>query len=141
MRSRFGGRRQSGGSLRAVLLPVCFFAAVVAFFLYMLNNVTGSMESEQLKAMEQAVRRTAVHCYAVEGQYPPSLTYLEEHYGLQVDKTRFVVHYQPVAANLMPNISVFSMKELEGPPAEDPDDPFRADGFEDMIALAQDGSP
>ena len=45
-------------------------------------------------------------CYAAEGFYPPNLDYLEEHYGVQIDKRHFVVHYTAIAENLMPDITV-----------------------------------
>lgn len=132
MRGRFGAR-SAGGSLRGIAPTAFFFVLVVAFFFWAVTGMTASVESEQLKAAQQAIRRTAVHCYAVEGQYPPSLEYMEEHYGLRVDRARFVVHYQPVAANLMPNIDVFPMSELDAPPDPDTPDPFAADGFGTVI--------
>lgn len=132
--SRRFGAKSGGGFLRGILPPVCFFAAVLIFFFYALGSMTKSVDQEQLRSTEEAIRRMAVHCYAVEGKYPSGLEYLETHYGLQVDKTRYVVHYQPVAANLMPNISVFSLKELskqENQAADETSsDPFAADGLD-----------
>ena len=45
-------------------------------------------------------------CYAAEGAYPPSLEYLKEHYGVQIDGERYTVHYMVIADNLMPDITV-----------------------------------
>ena len=45
-------------------------------------------------------------CYAAEGIYPPDISYLEEHYGIQIDKDRFAVYYDVFASNLMPDITV-----------------------------------
>ena len=56
--------------------------------------------------LEDAVRRAAVTCYACEGVYPPTLAYLEEHYGVQVDEDRYTVFYEAFAENLMPEITV-----------------------------------
>ena len=56
--------------------------------------------------LEEAVRRSAVACYAAEGAYPPDVEYLEEHYGLQVDRERYAVKYEVIASNLMPDITV-----------------------------------
>ena len=61
--------------------------------------------------LEQAVRRAAVQCYALEGSYPSDLTYLEQHYGLMLNHDRYVVHYQSLGSNLMPQIAVFSLEE------------------------------
>lgn len=45
-------------------------------------------------------------CYAAEGIYPPNLDYLREHYGIQIDETRYMVVYDVFASNLMPDITV-----------------------------------
>ena len=61
---------------------------------------------EGLAQAEQAIRRAAVECYALEGWYPDSLDYLCAHYGVRVDTSRYLVDYQFVASNLMPDITV-----------------------------------
>ena len=56
--------------------------------------------------LEEALRRTAVSCYACEGAYPPSVAYMQEHYGLQYDSAAYTVRYELFASNLMPDITV-----------------------------------
>ena len=56
--------------------------------------------------LEQVLHKTAAACYAAEGIYPPDLEYLEEHYGIQVDRDRYTVMYDVFASNLMPDITV-----------------------------------
>ena len=53
-----------------------------------------------------AVQRSALQCYAVEGAYPPDLQYLEDNYGLQVNKKDFYVTYEAFASNLPPTVRV-----------------------------------
>ena len=50
-----------------------------------------------------------MQCYAIEGRYPPSLEYMEEHYGLVYDKDIFFVDYQPIGSNLYPDVTVISI--------------------------------
>lgn len=88
------------------LLALALAAAVLACFLYALANLSRDQGTEGKAQLEAAVRRAAVACYAAEGVYPPDLNYLEEHYGLQVDETRYQVSYQIFASNLMPDITV-----------------------------------
>ena len=57
-------------------------------------------------ALEEAVRQTALACYAAEGVYPPDVAYMQEHYGLQYDESRYTVSYEIYASNLMPDITV-----------------------------------
>lgn len=68
------------------------------------------LEQEQLDngrvQLEEAIRRAAVACYAMEGIYPPNLEYMKEYYGIQVDEKRYTVVYNAFAENLMPDITV-----------------------------------
>ena len=80
--------------------------AVLVFFASALNSLDSGREAENLQQLEEALRRGCVACYASEGVYPPSLDYLEEHYGVQIDRGRYIVHYDIFAENLMPDIKV-----------------------------------
>ena len=105
------GKKRSPGVLWDFLLPVAFFVAILIIFSLGLENVSETVQEEQLKSTEQAIRRATVQCYAIEGHYPQSFSYLEEHYGLRVDSQRYLVHYQSVGSNLMPQIQVFSLEK------------------------------
>lgn len=87
--------------LLTALVLVWFFAALG-------NLAQGSGEEARLR-LEDALRRAAVACYAAEGVYPPDLDYLTAHYGVQADESRFAVHYEIFADNLMPNITVLEL--------------------------------
>ena len=63
-------------------------------------------DDEGKRQLEDAIRRSAVACYAAEGIYPPDLAYLEEHYGIQIDESRYTVYYDIFGSNLMPDITV-----------------------------------
>ena len=91
--------------LRGLLLPAAA-AAVLLLFAAALNSLNQDRSQEDLRQLEETLRRSCVACYAAEGAYPPSLAYLKDHYGLQVDETRYTVQYSAVAENLMPDITV-----------------------------------
>ena len=61
-------------------------------------------------AIRDAVQRSALQCYAVEGVYPPSLEYLQDNYGLQINTEDFYVTYDAFASNLPPAIRVTSRR-------------------------------
>lgn len=90
---------------RILVWSVILLTAFAAFF-YGLRNVTGKLSEQGKTKLEEAVRRGAVACYAAEGAYPPSIEYLEEHYGLTVDESRYIVHYEVFADNILPDITV-----------------------------------
>lgn len=93
------------GLLRGLLLPILALAVLLAFFTG-LANIRQSSDGEGKKQLEESIRRTAVACYAVEGIYPPSVEYMREHYGLQVDEDKYYIDYQIFASNLMPSFTV-----------------------------------
>ena len=94
-----------GSLLRGVLLPAAA-VAVLVFFAASLNSLDRGRDAENLQQLEQALRRGCVACYASEGVYPPTLEYLEERYGVQIDGERYTVYYNVFAENLMPDITV-----------------------------------
>lgn len=91
--------------LRGLLLPVAAAAALLCFAMAV-NNLDGGRAEEDRRQLEESLRRSCVACYAAEGVYPPTLSYLEEHYGLQIDEERYTVYYSAFAENLMPDITV-----------------------------------
>ena len=98
-------RRIHAGAV--LLVPAVLL--VLMMFMTALSNLESGRQSEGKQQLEDAVRRAAVACYAAEGIYPPDLEYLEEHYGIQVDRDRYTVMYDVFASNLMPDITVLEL--------------------------------
>lgn len=73
---------------------------------FCLDRLKEGQSAQGRQRLEDSVRRTAVTCYAAEGFYPPSVDYMEENWGLQYEKDRYVVRYEVFASNLMPQITV-----------------------------------
>jgi hypothetical protein len=46
----------------------------------------------------------------MEGAYPESLDYIKEHYGISWDESKYLVDYEVTGANLMPDVTIFSLK-------------------------------
>lgn len=94
-------------SLLLIVLPIC--AAVV---LVIASEKFGNrQENESLKQMEDTLKKTAMTCYATEGVYPPSLEYMKDHYGIQIDTNQYTVFYEVHGSNLMPRITVMEVEE------------------------------
>lgn len=103
------GRKTTLGFIRGLLLP-CIIAGVLLFFATALESLESGSSEESLHQLEAVLRKSCAACYAAEGAYPPDLKYLKEHYGVQVDETRYTVHYSVFAQNLMPDITVLENK-------------------------------
>ena len=89
----------------SLLLPLAALAAVLCL-LAAVSNLSAGSGDEGRQRLEDSLRRAAVTCYATEGIYPPTLDYLDEHYGIQIDAERYTVYYEVFAENLMPDITV-----------------------------------
>ena len=85
------------------ILVILFVAVLV---LVAVGNLEQGRQEADIRHLEQALQRTAVACYAVEGVYPPDVAYMRQHYGLTYDESRYIVHYDPVTSNFMPKITV-----------------------------------
>ena len=103
----FAVQKQKHLTIKEIALPVISFLVVLCVVWIALGNVSQGTNEQMLEAVRRAVTRTAVQCYALEGEYPVSLDYLEKNYGLHIDRSQYVVHYQSIGGNLMPQIAVF----------------------------------
>lgn len=87
-------------------LGILAFIAAVLLFVLAFSRLTSRNSAREEALVEDAIRRAAVTCYAVEGRYPESLDYLLENYGVVVDRSRYAVRYEAFAVNFMPSILV-----------------------------------
>lgn len=111
--NRFTKKKNSFPMLRQAASAVFIFLCSVFLLLFAVSSLRGSADSSQMESLRQAILRSAVHCYAMEGAYPESLDYIREHYGVDWDKTKYVVDYEITGVNLMPDVSVFKIGSRE----------------------------
>ena len=90
------------------VLALAVILTVVCVCRYAFPVSGRDMDEESTRAVKAAVERCALQCYVVEGVYPPELSYMEEHYGLQVNHDDYYVTYEVFASNLPPEVAVVS---------------------------------
>ena len=103
-------KKGAGDILRSALVPIVFTFAIMGMILFGLQQTEEASRAEGLRILEDSIRRAVIIAYAVEGRYPESVAYIEEHYGIIIDRARFVVHYDVFATNIMPNIRVIDVR-------------------------------
>ncbi len=93
-----------------LIVTTALFAAVILSMSILvfrgLDSFGTDSSDQRIGALREAVVRSAAECYALEGSYPQGVEYLERHYGLQVDRKNFIVHYVYNGANIAPDIMV-----------------------------------
>lgn len=105
-------QKKKGLSIGRLALPFSSVLFLLVFLLFYrgVDSVSRTSSEQQMESLKQAIQRSAVHCYAVEGAYPESLDYLKEHYGITYDPEKYIVDYEIIGSNLMPDVKVFARK-------------------------------
>ncbi len=98
-------KREGAGLIRAAI-PLLLTAVVIYGAIAAASGAERQAMEQARKMTYESIRRAAVQCYALEGVYPVSIDYLTERYGIRPDRNRFIIHYQFIGDNLLPDISV-----------------------------------
>jgi len=93
----------------SAMAPIVFTIIIIAMVIVGLRQADEANRAEGLRLLEEAIIRAAVHSYAVEGRFPESLSAISDKYGIFIDTTRFVVHYDVLGTNILPDIRVFEL--------------------------------
>jgi len=89
-----------------LMAAVAVFATVLSIFITAVTKTQQGPQEQELALAERAVNRAVVSCYAMEGFYPPSIEYLVENYGLDIDFDKYYVHHEAFASNVYPTVWV-----------------------------------
>lgn len=85
------------------------FAAVVFLFISGVTDVSKTSDEQSMQQLQQSIEAAAKNCYAVEGFYPAGVSYLEEHYGIDIDDSKYVVLYELLGSNIAPYVKVIKV--------------------------------
>lgn len=96
-----------------ILINVMIFAGMLLLFVYGFQRTDTTMDEEDLNRVKQAVQKAALECYSIEGFYPEDVEYLEQHYGLYLQKDLYTIRYGYIGSNIMPDTNVFALREGE----------------------------
>lgn len=92
--------------LKPTAFTVIAFAVFIAIFAIAIKTVRTGNTQRQDDILRSALERDIMHCYALEGYYPPSLQYIEDNYGLVYDKSAYIIDYRPIGGNIYPNLTI-----------------------------------
>ena len=89
------------------IISVLILIMPIVYFYMAVDNAHKKSDEEGHRILSDAIIRSAVQCYAIEGFYPPDIEYLENNYGLLVDHDKYFVSYRVFASNIIPEVDVF----------------------------------
>jgi hypothetical protein len=96
--------------LNPALTGILIIFIIIA--IYVLSSFSGidrfweKSTETRAQAVEKIIEKAAIQCYALEGSYPISLDYLEDHYGLLINNKKYIYHYEFMASNIIPVVKV-----------------------------------
>ncbi|SEU12853.1 hypothetical protein [Enterocloster lavalensis] len=105
--------RRRKSQTKGYLLSAAALLLLVGVFAVGALSFAGKAGQKGEESLHRAVTRASVQCYAIEGRYPPSVEYLEENYGVRIDRDRYNVFYNGFASNVMPEIVINPIEEEE----------------------------
>lgn len=102
-------KRNTLALIRSGIASVFLTLVIIVMVVFGLRQTEQTSKAEGLRLLKESLMRASIKCYAVEGSYPESVAYIEEHYGVVIDRTRYTVHYEIFASNLLPDITVIEL--------------------------------
>ena len=112
MKQRFLSNK-TGSNNRNFIVSIIVFFIIFGCFSFGISTFSDKASEQEKQTLETAVNRGIAHCYAIEGAYPESLRYLEEHYGLIYDEDRFFIDYQILGSNIMPDVTIIDKEDRQ----------------------------
>ena len=103
--------RRRKSQTKGYLLSAAALLLLVGVFAVGALSFAGKAGQKGEESLRRAVTRASVQCYAIEGRYPPSVEYLEENYGVQINRKKYNMFYDGFASNVMPEINIIPIEE------------------------------
>ena len=98
----------------AMLVSLAVITVVMIMAFAAIRGYGSHYDETRLKEVRDTVLSAVSQCYALEGAYPPDLGYLEENYGLILDRSRYIYHYEIFASNIFPDVKVLPLRRTGG---------------------------
>jgi hypothetical protein len=95
----------------SVLITVFVIAVAAVIVFAAIGDYKDSFDEKKAEEIRDTVLSYVAECYALEGKYPTDLEYLEDNYGLMLDRDKYVYHYLIFASNFLPDVKVIPMNQ------------------------------
>ena len=97
---------KKSGKIKKRIIAAGVLFLLVFFCFFAVNDMMQKIREQKIDAIRENILSTAVQCYTVEGVFPPNLAYMEEQYGLVVDKDAYIITYDAFSSNVLPDVRV-----------------------------------
>jgi len=97
---------ENKSSRKRIYIGLATMIVVLIGFYFTFLETSKSSEHEKMAISQKAIERAVVNCYAIEGFYPQSVEYIEENYGVIIDHNKYIVEYEIMGSNVLPEVRV-----------------------------------
>ncbi|MBR1443214.1 MAG: hypothetical protein IJ583_06740 [Firmicutes bacterium] len=88
------------------IAAITIFIIGAAYFTYTFLGMERNIASDSADAVKSNIDSALMSCYAIEGSYPYNIDYLEENYGVVIDRDKYSVEYEVQGSNIRPVVKV-----------------------------------
>lgn len=99
--------------MKSNLIKILILISILGLTFNLSKSLYNKTENNKTEELKKTIQTASIECYAVEGMYPPSVEYLEENYGIQIDRNKYNVFYSGFASNMLPDITVVEVEQSE----------------------------
>lgn len=107
---RFTDQKQTHPFIK-IILSLLLFISIFVGFNYGIEKMSMQSIQQEKQNLENAIQRSIVQYYAIEGKYPESLQILQKEYGLSYNKKTFFVDYQVLGENIPPDVVIIERSQ------------------------------
>lgn len=91
---------------RRIIAVLVAAAVILMLCVILFTRLDLDMNRQAVESLRQNVTEACVQCYAIEGTYPVSISYLEQNYGVRYDGAKYLVSLESGSKNELPAVQI-----------------------------------
>lgn len=91
---------------RRIIAGLVAAAVILLLSVILFTRLDLDMNRQAVESLKKSVTDACVQCYAIEGTYPVSMSYLEQNYGVRYDAAKYTVSLDAGSKNELPTVQI-----------------------------------
>lgn len=91
---------------RRIIAVLVAAAVILMLCVILFTRLDLDMNRQAVESLRQNVTEACVQCYAIEGTYPVSISYLEQNYGVRYDGAKYLVALDSGSEIELPQVQI-----------------------------------
>ena len=92
--------------IKSNLFAVVLFLGIAVLMVVSFKDTSDKRKEQAKQSAEESILRAIVTCYAIEGSYPESYSYIKDNYGVYINENKLTVFYTVFGSNIMPDFRI-----------------------------------